>query len=291
MLEESSSSDSDNEVVAVTNNLDNNRKENNEDILSGDSAICVESGKREIDKVIESDNNEDSDDETEVVTKKKRHNRSIIESDENDISDSDSKKGRADVRETTQGNKREYDNVDPDDSDENIVMTRKHNRSIIDSDVEDCGEDKHDGNVELQVPCSSGSGGHAEGSSDLITDIVRKEKTDIDLECNGQSYSTNKIEEKFTSTQKNNNKTTNSVLVNDTTVVDDPDNSTSSSESVSDSSEVSDDSDTSDNDETDDEDVGNSSRVRVQLLKKKNDREKLFDKFRKERQRKLSKEH
>ncbi|XP_060570174.1 uncharacterized protein LOC132728544 [Ruditapes philippinarum] len=278
-VNESSSTDSDgDDVTDVMNTVGADVTDKNEDPLSGDSAICVRSTERGIrNNVTDSSENDDTDEDLEIVARAKTRklNRSVIESDDNDIDICENKedRGREKIK---QGCKRLINESDDgNDSDENIAVTKKHNRSIIESDEDEC----IDGNAESLEHCRNKS---EESPGNNNEPVVDKENKDDVTECNGHSNvpKNDKSKKEFTNFEK----------VTATEIQNDSENVPSSCDSESDSEGTSaDTSEASDNES--DEDLSNSSRVRVQMLKKKNDRKKLFDKFREERQRRLSKEH
>jgi hypothetical protein len=277
-VNESSSTDSDDDDVNVTNVINTvgaDVTDKNEDPVSGDSAICVQSTERGIrNNVTDSSENDDTDEDLEIVArgKTRKLNRSVIESDDNDICENKEDRGGK----TNQVCKRLIDESDDgNDSDENIAVTKKHNRSIIESDEDEC----IDGNAESLEHCRNKSEESPDNNNEPVVD---KENKDAVTECNGHSN--------VPKNDKSKKEFTNSAKVTATEIQNDSENEPSSCDSESDSEETS--ADTSEaSDNQSDENIGNSSRVRVQMLRKKNDRKKLFDKFREERQRRLSKEH
>ncbi|XP_053405552.1 clumping factor A-like isoform X4 [Mercenaria mercenaria] len=282
--DDSSSSDSDaaQEKNDDQNTIGQKTIEKNDDILSGDSAICVETSKNRKDKLnagSDDDNNykNDTDEETEDVTVRKanKHNRSRIESDDD----------------------KDYDDTGDSTDKEDVIVKRKHNRSIIESDEDDTGANKNDGSLKSKNLFGNSSENVTEEKENNLKSDSKLTDTDCDTNTTNvgdrKRESSNYIEHKKENALSPNT-TNNSLEANNTAdgsevIVDLVNETSGTSESESDSDEMSEESDEEISD--DDKTVGHSSRVRVQMLKRKNERKKLFDKFRKERQRRLSKEH
>lgn len=292
---------------------ENSSAEKEEGVLSGDSAICVKTNKlenkdkkrlqkedgtcqaelnedSETEDYTVSNNDEQSDDEEMFKVKTRKYNRSILESDDNDEGEDRERQKRKgndkdcckkiEMKKENSKNALESDN---DNGDEEVVVKRKHNRSIIESD-EDISDGKNSSVIQE----------HDANSSENVNREI-KAKSNVKSECKSENETQSKSSANVdrhavsTSTPDNLRKTSTCIPIDK---ADDEDNLVNeisgSSNLESDSDGTSNGSDeVSDSDET----LDCSSRVRVQMMKRKQQRKELFEKFRKERERRLSKEH
>lgn len=292
-------------------NKENSSAEKEEGVLSGDSAICVKTDKlenkdkkrlqkedgtcqAELNEEFKTGNgtvsndDEQSDDEEVFKVKTRKHNRSILESDENESEDRERQKKQGNDKDCGKKieMKKEYSKTllegDNDNSDEEVVVKRKHNRSIIESD-EDISDGKnspviqeHDANSTENVNREIKVGSNVKSECKSENETESKSSANVDR----HEVSTSKPDNlRKTSTCSCIDKVDEDNLVNEVSgssnLESDRDGTSSGSDEVSD----------------DDETLDCSSRVRVRMLKRKQQRKELFEKFRKERERRLSKEH